>query len=63
MGLTSRALKEDEIKDGLKQIPYAQIGVVIGVNARVPQDSITEQELVDIYAGKKTTWNKLTLTA
>lgn len=56
LGLTSRPLKDSEKKLGLKEIPYARIGIVLGVNMDVPDTGITSQDLADIYSGKKNKW-------
>lgn len=57
IGLISRPLKENEKEAGLIQMPYAQLGIVVGVNTSVPDENITGEDLVDIFEGKKTTWN------
>lgn len=57
LGLVSRGLKEGEAALGVVTIPYARVPVVAAVNLSVPDESITTQELVDIYAGRKTTWS------
>ena len=56
LGLASRLLQDEEMKSGLKQFPYARVGIVIGVNADVPDDNITYQDIVDIFGGKKNKW-------
>lgn len=56
LGLISRPVKDEEKSEGLKQIPYARIGVVIGVNPDVPDNNISYQDLTEIYQGKKTQW-------
>jgi phosphate transport system substrate-binding protein len=57
LGLISRPLKDSEIESGLKQIKYARIGIVFGINPTVPDDNLQITELVDIYKGSKTTWS------
>lgn len=56
LGLSSRPLKEEELRDGLKQLPYARIGVVLGSNLDVPDNNISYDDLVKIYQGKVTKW-------
>lgn len=56
IGLISRPLKVEERKAGIKQLPYARIGIIIGTNSDVPDDNITYRDLVEIYQGKKTKW-------
>jgi len=56
LGLASRPLNAGEISQGLKELPYARIGIVIAVNQNVPEDNISHQDLVDIFSGVKSTW-------
>ena len=56
LGLSSRLLNEEERAEDLQEIAYARVGIIIGVNTSVPDDNITGGELVEIFAGKKTTW-------
>ncbi len=56
LGLISRVLKEREKGFGLTVVPYARTAVVIGVHATVAEDSLTSQDLVQIYQGTKTRW-------
>lgn len=55
LGLISRPLNDDE--PTLAVIPYARVPVVAAVNLGVPDVSISAQELVDIFAGRKTAWS------
>ncbi len=55
-GLISRPLKEEEKALGLVAKPYAQTAIVIGAHPGVPDQSITSQELIDIFKGTKTQW-------
>lgn len=57
LGLVSRPLKDGEAALGVAALPYARVPVVAAVNLGVPDVSVTAQELVDIYAGRKTTWS------
>ncbi len=56
LGLISRPLKQEELNQGLKQIPYARVGIIIGTNSDVLDNNITSQDLVDIFWGKKNRW-------
>ncbi|MHB1420444.1 MAG: substrate-binding domain-containing protein [Bacillota bacterium] len=56
LGLTSTPLKEDEKANGLKELPYARIGIIIGVNQKVPDNNISPKDLVDIFKGTKSMW-------
>lgn len=57
LGLLSRPLKPEEVNQGLKQIPYARVAVVIGVHPSVLEEQITGADLVKIYNGTKNRWN------
>lgn len=56
LGLTARPLTDKEKNEGLREIPYARVGIIVGVNPKVPDTSITYQDLVDIFRGEKTVW-------
>lgn len=57
LGLISRPLREREAALGLLTIPYARAPVVVAVNLGVPDESVTIEEIVDIYAGRRTRWS------
>jgi len=57
LGLVSRPLRPREAALGLHVTSYARVPVVVAVNLGVPDESITTAELVDIYAGRRTTWS------
>lgn len=56
LGLTSRALKESEKKQGLEVIAFARTPIIIGVNQSVAEKNISYAEIIDIYRGKKNRW-------
>ena len=56
LGLVSRPLLGDEKKLGLAVERYALTATVIGVHPGVVDDTITFQELVDVYRGTKNRW-------
>jgi phosphate transport system substrate-binding protein len=56
-GLVSRPLRDSEAALNLVVIPYARVPVVVAVNLGVPDDSITLPDLLDIYAGRRSTWS------
>jgi len=56
IGLAGRPLRENEKQFGLTMVPYARTIIVIGVHPSVVDDTLSFQELVDIYKGKKTKW-------
>ena len=57
VGLISRPLKDSEKAMGLKELPYARLGIVFGVHAGVPDGDIGAADLVAIYRGTKKTWS------
>jgi phosphate transport system substrate-binding protein len=56
LAFMSRGPKEKETKAGLVGVPYAIDGVAVIVHASNPLDSITIEQLRDIYTGKMTKW-------
>lgn len=56
LGLLSRPLKPSEVEQGLKQVPYARVAVVIGAHPSVVEGQITGDDLVSILKGNKTQW-------
>lgn len=56
LALISRPLKDGEKAQGLKELPYARVGIVLGVNTDVPDNNITSQDILDIFKGKKSRW-------
>jgi phosphate transport system substrate-binding protein len=56
LGLISRPLKEEEKKPGIVEHPYARAAIIIGAGSGVQEDTITTQELIEIFKGTKTTW-------
>jgi len=57
LGLASRPLKESEKEPNLKELPYARLGIIVGVHSDVPDQDIAFQDLVSIFAGTKKTWS------
>lgn len=56
IGLISRPLKEQEKHLGLEIVTYAHTPLVIAVHPNVPDSAITLAEIIDIYRGRKRTW-------
>ena len=56
IALVSRPLKPRERERGLVATPYARIPVVVAAHIDVPDKTITGDRLVQIYAGRETTW-------
>jgi phosphate transport system substrate-binding protein len=57
LGLVSRPLTDPESALGLFVTPYARVPVVFAVHLGVPDETVTLRQLLDIYAGRKTTWS------
>jgi len=56
IGLISRPLKENEKGLGLDVVTYARTPLVIGVHPSVAEENISYAGIVDIYKGKKRSW-------
>ena len=56
IGLSSRPLKEKESASGAIAVEYARTPTVIAVSNNQDDNSITIDQLVDIYTGKMTKW-------
>lgn len=56
IGLSSRALKDDEKAKGLKPTVLAYDGISIIVNPSNPVKDLTVEQIKDIYTGKITNW-------
>jgi len=54
--MISRLLKEQEKKQGVTVLPYAQTPLAIGVHLAVAEDWITLEGLIQIYKGTKSHW-------
>ena len=59
IGLSSRALKAEEKKAGLKETVLAYDGIAIIVNPENPVEDLTIEQIADIYTGKITNWKDL----
>lgn len=56
IGVTSRALSDEEIASGIVASEYARSPTVFAVSSRATVTAITRAQLVDIYRGKLTHW-------
>lgn len=56
IGLSSRALKDSEIADGLEQTVLAYDGIAIIVNPNNPVDGLDVETIAKIYKGEITNW-------
>ncbi len=56
IGLSSRALKDDEKASGLKETTLALDGIAIIVNPQNPVQDLTLEQIAKIYTGEITNW-------
>ena len=59
IGLSSRALKDEEKSAGLKETTVALDGIAIIVNADSKVADLTVQQIADIFTGKITDWSEV----
>ena len=59
IGLSSRALKDEEKASGLLETILAYDGIAIIVNPANPVEDLTLERIADIYTGKITNWSEL----
>ena len=59
IGLSSRALKEDEKASGLVETILSYDGIAIIVNPENPVNDLTLTQIADIYTGKITNWSEV----
>lgn len=59
IGLSSRALKDDEKASGLKETVLAYDGIAIIVHPDNPVSDLTVEQIADIYTGKITNWKNV----
>ena len=59
IGLSSRALKDDEKASGLKETTLALDGIAIIVNPQNPVKDLSLDQLAAIYSGKVRNWKEL----
>jgi len=56
IGVSARRLDAEERTRGGRETPYAQTPFVFGANPDVKQSDVTLSDVVDIYGGRRTTW-------
>ena len=56
IGMSSRALKDDELAT-LTQTPFAHDGIAVIVNLNNPIEAITSAQITSIYTGETRTWD------
>ncbi len=59
IGLSSRALKDEEKAAGLQETVLAYDGIAMIVNPQNPVSDLTVQQIADIYTGKITNWKEV----
>ena len=59
IGLSSRALKDSEIAEGLEQTVLAYDGIAIIVNPSNPVDGLDVETIAKIYKGEITNWKEV----
>lgn len=59
IGLSSRNLKDEEKKAGLKSTPVALDGIAVVVNPQNKVDNLTMEQIAGIFSGKIQNWKEL----
>lgn len=59
IGLASRELKDAEIQSGISNIVIAVDGIAVIVNKENVVDSLTKEQIKDIYVGTITSWTQV----
>ncbi len=59
IGLSSRALKEEEIAKGLKGTVLAYDGIAVILNKENPVSDLTLEQIAKIYTGEITNWSEI----
>ncbi len=59
IGLSSRALKDEEKASGLTETVLAYDGIAMIVNPANPVADLTTEQIADIYTGKITNWSEV----
>lgn len=57
IGLSARPLSPEETAQGARETAYARTAFVFAVHPEVMRSDTTLAEIVEIYAGRKTTWD------
>ena len=57
LGLISRELTAAEKAGGLKEIPYARVGIVFATHPSTPDNDVSLDDILKIHQGLKTTWS------
>ena len=59
IGMASRAVKDSEKEKGLAEITIANDGVAVIVNKENPAESMTKEQVEQIYTGSVTSWSAI----
>ena len=59
LGRIARALKAEEAAAGVKALPFGRDAVVFAVGERVKVASLTEGQLADVFAARKSNWQEV----
>ena len=59
IGMSSRALKDEEIAEGLVPVTIALDGIAVIVNQQNPVEDLTSEQIQKIYIGEITDWSQL----
>lgn len=59
IGMASRAVKDSEKEKGLTEITIANDGVAVIVNKENPAESMTKEQVEQIYTGSVTSWSAI----
>lgn len=60
IGMASRAVKDSEKEKGLTEITIANDGVAVIVNKENPVESLSSEQVEQIYTGAVATWSEIT---
>lgn len=57
--MASRELKDSEIEEGLESIVIAMDGITVIVNKDCPINSLTSEQVKDIFMGNAANWGEI----
>ncbi len=59
IGMSSRALKDEELAEGLTELTIAMDGIAVIVNLENTTESLTSEQIRQIFVGEVTTWDEI----
>ena len=59
IGMSSRALKDEELAEGLTEVTIAMDGIAVIVNKENTTDDLTSEQIRQIFVGEVTTWDQI----